>query len=621
MAQALQTSPAFLLLILLPLNVAQLASYDELRQAYLRTPNPNRARQDRSLVNTFPFNQVNHDTSHSQSAHQALPRQQTISRRPVNQKEVRQQPIRKNTGSQEAIRQEALRRRKELFQKNSRQRVHYHGAPHEKTYSHREPIKRIRSRTKSLQTELQLSESLEDSHIPERDFDQIEFSEIVSHLEEPLERDSHRTAPYQTAPFPAPVPSLTPSDTSGYKSDSQSVIPAFISSKPLPSNPLPPSPPTLASLQFPVLSSDSSDLTPSLPDVPLTPLQTPIEVLTPNFISSPSPATITISAPVPVPAPISSSAPISIAAPIPSPAPIPVPAPIVKNAPKSRAKILVKALVPRNPFQARQRVRKTKFEDVAAAGKRCIDKIETVEEIEYDEVEKCDHSYDRQCHTTYVTEFESQQEEECDDNYKKSCEITYSPQAENTTVEICTRPLIKDCSLSGPEVCSVEYTSECWTRNDPHLVEDDVPACRTVHEEKCEDIQSGYTTEEKCTKWPKEVCTVQKERRQKYNPVTKCEKVPQEVCAPSGCGFVEGPEICHDEVKTVVTDTPAEVCDIQPQRTCEHVTKLVPKLTPVEECVDVPKEVCTKEKVNPRTIQKPVTKKWCYVPTQESGLA
>jgi len=280
-----------------------------------------------------------------------------------------------------------------------------------------------------------------------------------------------------------------------------------------------------------------------------------------------------------------------------------------------------KRIPARNPLQARQGQDGTSFEDVAAAGKRCIDKIETVEEIEYDEVEECNHSYDRKCHTTYITEFESQQEEECDDNYKKSCKISYSTQAQNTTVEICTRPLVKDCNLSGPETCRTEYVTECWTRNDPHLVEDDVPQCVTVKEEKCEEIQSGYTTEEKCKTWPREVCTIQRERKEKYNPVTKCEKVPQELCGPSGCGFVEGPEVCQDEVRTVVTEVPEEVCDLQPRRSCEHITKLVPKLTPKEECEDVPKEVCTKSKANPRTVQKPVTKQWCYTPTQESGLA
>lgn len=50
------------------------------------------------------------------------------------------------------------------------------------------------------------------------------------------------------------------------------------------------------------------------------------------------------------------------------------------------------------------------------------------------------------------------------------------------------------------------------------------------------------------------------------------------------------------------------------------MTKLVPKLTPVEECVDVPKEVCQKGKGNPRKVLKPITKKWCYVPSEESGL-
>ena len=167
---------------------------------------------------------------------------------------------------------------------------------------------------------------------------------------------------------------------------------------------------------------------------------------------------------------------------------------------------------------------------------------------------------------------------------------------------------------------------------------DDVPKCRTEYEEKCEYSQEGYVTGQKCSKWPREVCTIAKEQRSKANPVTRCEKIPQRLCGPAGCGFVPGPEECHDKVKTVVTDVPSELCDLQPQRKCKlrplsqrratltvliagsHVTKLVPKLTPVEECVDVPKEVCQKSKGNPRKVVKPVTKKWCYTPSEESGL-
>ena len=42
-----------------------------------------------------------------------------------------------------------------------------------------------------------------------------------------------------------------------------------------------------------------------------------------------------------------------------------------------------------------------------------------VEETVYDEVVTCDHSYDKRCHTSYVTSFVSVQEEECDENFKK----------------------------------------------------------------------------------------------------------------------------------------------------------------------------------------------------------
>merc|ERR1712170_83127 len=84
----------------------------------------------------------------------------------------------------------------------------------------------------------------------------------------------------------------------------------------------------------------------------------------------------------------------------------------------------------------------TSFADVAGAspgpdGKRCIDKVEMIEEIEYDDVVQCDHSYDKRCHTTYVTNYDSQQEEECEENFRKSCFIEYEQIAFNETVQIC----------------------------------------------------------------------------------------------------------------------------------------------------------------------------------------
>merc|ERR1712020_472382 len=195
------------------------------------------------------------------------------------------------------------------------------------------------------------------------------------------------------------------------------------------------------------------------------------------------------------------------------------------------------------------------FPAVAAAGpgadgKRCIDKVEMIEETEYDDVVQCDHSYDRRCHTTYVTQYESQQEEDCEENFRKNCFIEYEQIAFNETAEICRTPLVKDCDIQGPEICRTEYESECWT----------------------------------------------KQEVKKYTPITGCTKEPRELCAPAGCGFKQGTEECYDKTQTVVQDAPKEQCSLEPQRTCKHVTKLVPKLEPTEECVDVPKEVCTRSR-------------------------
>ena len=81
-----------------------------------------------------------------------------------------------------------------------------------------------------------------------------------------------------------------------------------------------------------------------------------------------------------------------------------------------------------------------------------------------------------------------------------------------------------------------------------------------------------------------------------------------------------GPEECYEKVVTIAGEKPEEVCNLEPQTSCKHVTKLVPQLKPHESCVDVPKEVCTRSRTNPRKVKKPVIKKWCYNASPESGL-
>lgn len=255
---------------------------------------------------------------------------------------------------------------------------------------------------------------------------------------------------------------------------------------------------------------------------------------------------------------------------------------------------------------------------IAAAGERCIDKVVMVEETEYDDVVTCKHSYSEKCHTTYVTDFEPQQEEECEENFVKSCFIEYKKVASEETVEFCHTPVI--LAGEGPEVCETVYESACTTRYHEHTVSEDKVECDVIQEEKCEDVTQGYTTEEKCTKWPVTQCAASKVNVPKYSPETECKKIPREVCG-AGTTQVAGKEQCQDRKQTVIQEVPEESCNLEPQRICKHVTKLVPLLKPTEECVDIPKEVCSRSRTNPRKVQKPVVKKWCYVPTAQSGLA
>ena len=78
-----------------------------------------------------------------------------------------------------------------------------------------------------------------------------------------------------------------------------------------------------------------------------------------------------------------------------------------------------------------------------------------------------------------------------------------------------------------------------------HLqVEDDTVDCKTINEEKCQEVTSGYTTETKCDRWPRQECQVIKKTIKKYTPMTSCAKEPRELCAPTGCGFKEVLSIC-----------------------------------------------------------------------------
>jgi hypothetical protein len=62
---------------------------------------------------------------------------------------------------------------------------------------------------------------------------------------------------------------------------------------------------------------------------------------------------------------------------------------------------------------------------------------------------------------------------------------------------------------------------------------------------------------------------------------TWCKKVPKKICAPDNCKMIPGPEECHEKTMVSTIEKPSEICDLQPQRHCRLITRLVPHLMQV----------------------------------------
>ena len=101
---------------------------------------------------------------------------------------------------------------------------------------------------------------------------------------------------------------------------------------------------------------------------------------------------------------------------------------------------------------------------------------------------------------------------------------------------------------------------------------------------------------------------------------TSCEKLPVEICG-AGCVVEEGPEECHEKQIDSLVDVPEEMCDLNPQKTCRLVTKLVPSLDPKRECTTVPKETCSLRFSQPSLQNKPLRTEWCLDEEGETQAA
>ena len=209
-------------------------------------------------------------------------------------------------------------------------------------------------------------------------------------------------------------------------------------------------------------------------------------------------------------------------------------------------------------------------------GKMCVTKEEEVASVERQKVLECIHKQVEKCHYTYVTFFKPAQEEKCVENFEKICNIIFKQEAAKEAVRKCYRPLEKKCNGSGPEECRTLYESSCTTR---------------------------YV----------------KEGPGKFVGDTKCEKKPVEICG-AGCVTVPGEEECHEKMVDTLVDVPEETCDLNPQKSCRLVTRLVPSLRPKLECTVVPQDNCNLKFTSPKQTSKPLRTEWCLDQRQEEEV-
>merc|ERR1712168_371888 len=255
-------------------------------------------------------------------------------------------------------------------------------------------------------------------------------------------------------------------------------------------------------------------------------------------------------------------------------------------------------------------------------GQFCVYKTIPVEGIEKIPVQRCVHRVDTQCYFSYSTQYTPSTEDICTENYKKKCYIEYTKTSVTETVEKCYHPMERVCSPPKygevpNEVSQTQNETTCVTKYKDTPVVEDVEECNKVYKKVCEYVKEGYGKKRVCNNKPVNECGTVSKTVYKKLPDTTCERIPFEACAPDNCEFVPGEPVCHNKTVDIGIDSPEEVCDLQPQKMCKQVYRLVPKLAPQEICEEVPREVCYTTLKNPRKVSTPLLTKWCFKPEEE----
>ena len=241
-------------------------------------------------------------------------------------------------------------------------------------------------------------------------------------------------------------------------------------------------------------------------------------------------------------------------------------------------------------------------------GMCCVYKESVVQSIQKEPVLECNHKNVEKCHYTYVTQFEPAQEEMCEENFEKTCQITFKQVATQETVQKCLTPLRKVCDDNGAQPQYGQSQPQYGGGN----------GNGNGQAQYGNGGGNGGGAEQECRTFYESSCTTRYIEKQpgKFVGDTQCEKQPVELCG-QGCRMEQGEPECHDKDITSLLDVPEEVCDLNPQKTCRFVTRLVPRLKPEHECTIIPQEICNLKFSAPKQVDKPLKSKWCIDPNAD----
>jgi len=139
--------------------------------------------------------------------------------------------------------------------------------------------------------------------------------------------------------------------------------------------------------------------------------------------------------------------------------------------------------------------------------------------------------------------------------------------------------------------------------------------CRQEQQRKC---HTSYVT--RYSSQEVERCEEQYEKHCEIFYQSEARNVTTPVCDSQGLELEESEEKkekfeCHEEVVVVTVQTPVETCLVTSRPRCEKVTEILPRLDAVEECLELPREVCRQVNRRERQVERPRIRRDCSPPS------